>query len=130
MTRRLPAWLASLALLIHLLSMPLSGLLPADAKRLLGWSGHCPLMQVQAQQHSHALHDSAGHGEHEPSSHGGMPPCCCCAGSLGLAALPGAAPLLPQEIRGALVVAVEARSHRPSPRQQWPALNPRASPLA
>lgn len=41
--RRLPAWLASLALLMHLLSMPLSGMLPADAKRLLGWSGHCPL---------------------------------------------------------------------------------------
>ncbi|GLZ27148.1 hypothetical protein Pstu01_38170 [Stutzerimonas stutzeri] len=47
--RRLPAWFASFALLIHLLSMPLSGLLPADAKRLLGWSGHCPLMQAQAQ---------------------------------------------------------------------------------
>lgn len=124
--RRLPAWLASLALLVHLLSMPLSGLLPAESKRLLGWSGHCPLMQ--AQQHSHALHESTAHGEHEPSAHGGMPPCCCCAGSMGLAALPGAAPLLPQEMRGGLVVAVEARSHRPSPRQQWPALNPRASP--
>ncbi|MBX7270273.1 DUF2946 domain-containing protein [Stutzerimonas chloritidismutans] len=126
--RRLPAWLASLALLIHLLSMPLSGLLPAETKRLLGWSGHCPLMQ--AQQHSHARHESTARGEHEPSAHGGMPPCCCCAGSMGLAALPGAAPLLPQEMRGGLVVAVEARSHRPSPRQQWPALNPRASPLA
>ncbi len=126
--RRLPAWLASLALLIHLLSMPLSGLLPAESKRLLGWSGHCPLMQ--AQQHSYALHESTARGEHEPSAHGGMPPCCCCAGSMGLAALPGAAPLLPQEMRGGLVIAVEARSHRPSPRQQWPALNPRASPLA
>lgn len=120
--RRLPAWLASLALLIHLLSMPLSGLLPTETKRLLGWSGHCPLMQAQAQQHSHALHES--------TAHGGMPPCCCCAGSMGLAALPGAAPLLPQEIRGGPVLAVEAGAHRPSPRQQWPALNPRASPLA
>ncbi|WP_226686236.1 DUF2946 family protein [Stutzerimonas stutzeri] len=129
MTRhRLPAWFASFALLIHLLSMPLSGLLPADAKRLLGWSGHCPLMQ--AQQHSHALHESTAHGEHEPSAHGGMPPCCCCAGSMGLAALPGAAPLLPQDIRGGPVLIVEARAYRPSPRQQWPALNPRASPLA
>ena len=62
--RRLPAWLASLALLIHLLSMPLSGLLPADAKRLLGWSGHCPLMQAQVQQ-AHALHPPAVHGEHD-----------------------------------------------------------------
>jgi len=123
--RRLPAWLASLALLIHLLSMPLSGLLPAETKRL-----HCPLMQVQAQQHAHTLHESTAHGEHEPSAHGGMPPCCCCAGSMGLAALPGAALLLPQEMRGGLVVAVEAYAHRPSPRQQWPALNPRASPLA
>ncbi len=127
--RRLPAWFASFALLIHLLSMPLSGLLPADAKRLLGWSGHCPLMQAQAQQHSHALHESTAHGEHESSTHGGMPPCCC-AGSMGLAALPGAAPLLPQDIRGGPVLIVEARAHRPSPRQQWPALNPRASPLA
>jgi len=127
--RRLPAWLASLALLIHLLSMPLSGLLPAESKRLLGWSGHCPLMQAQLQQ-SHALHGPAEHGGHEPATHGGMPPCCCCAGSMGVAALPGAAPLLPQEIRGGPVLAVEAGAHRPSPRQQWPALNPRASPLA
>ncbi|MBK3869903.1 DUF2946 domain-containing protein [Pseudomonas stutzeri] len=125
--RRFPAWLASLALLIHLLSMPLSGLLPADAKRLLGWSGHCP--QMQAQQ-SHALHESAAHGEHEPSTHGGMPPCCCCAGSIGLAALPSPSPLLPQQAGGRLILAVDARAHRLSPRHQWPALNPRASPLA
>lgn len=132
--RRLPAWLASLALLIHLLSMPLSGLLPTDAKRLLGWSGHCTLMQAQAQaqaqQHSHALHESTAHGEHEPSAHGGMPPCCCCAGSVGLAALPGASPQLPQQTAGHLTRVAEAGAHRPSPRQQWPALNPRASPLA
>lgn len=128
--RRLPAWFASLALLIHLLSMPLAGLLPADAKRLLGWSGHCALMQVQAQQHAHALHDSARHGEHEPSSHGGMPPCCCCAGSIGLAALPAPSLQLPQDVQGGAVRIAETRVHRPSPRQQWPALNPRASPLA
>ncbi len=130
--RRLPAWLASLALLIHLLSMPLSGLLPADAKRLLGWSGHCPLMQAQVQQ-AHALHPPAVHGEHDPGTHGahgGMPPCCCCAGSVGLATLPGAAPQLPQHTAGQLTRLAESHVHRPSPRQQWPALNPRASPLA
>ncbi|MCQ4297747.1 DUF2946 domain-containing protein [Pseudomonas stutzeri] len=127
--RRLPAWLASLALLIHLLSMPLSGLLPAETKRLLGWSGHCPLMQAQVQQ-SHALHEAAGHGEHEPGTHGGMPPCCCCAGSIGLAALPGASPLLPLQPVGREVRAAESRDHWSSPREQWPALNPRASPLA
>jgi hypothetical protein len=128
--RRLPAWLASLALLIHLLSMPLSGLLPAESKRLLGWSGHCPLMQAQQ---AHALHQSAVHGEHDQGSHGAhgrMPPCCCCAGSVGLAALPEASPQLPQQTAGHLTRVAEASAHRPSPRQQWPALNPRASPLA
>ena len=127
--RRLPAWLASLALLIHLLSMPLSGLLPAETKRLLGWSGHCPLMQAQLQQ-SHALHGSAEHGEHEPATHGGMPPCCCCAGSIGLAALPAPSLQLPQDVQGGSVRIAETRVHHPSPRQQWPSLNPRASPLA
>src|SRR3546814_15728739 len=115
--RRLPAWLASLALLIHLLSMPLSGLLPAETKRLLGWSGHCPLMQ--AQQHSHARHESTARGEPEPSAHGGIPPCRRCAGSMGLAAPPGAAPLLPPEMRRRLVVAVEARPTPPAPRTHW-----------
>ena len=129
--RRLPAWLASLALLIHLLSMPLSGLLPAETKRLLGWSGHCPLMQAQVQQ-SHALHESAVHGENDSGTHGahGMPPCLCCAGSVGLAALPGASALLPLQPVGHPIHVAESRDHWPSPRQQWPALNPRASPLA
>ncbi|MCQ4326006.1 hypothetical protein CXK94_03120 [Stutzerimonas stutzeri] len=127
--RRLPAWLAGLALLMHLLSMPLAGMLPADAKRLLGWSGHCPAMQA-ALHRAHALHASAAPAEHDPGSHSGMPPCCCCAGSVGLAALPSAAPSLPQEAGASVISRTEPRSHWPLPRQRWPALNPRASPLA
>jgi len=61
--RRLPAWLASLALLMHLLSMPLSGMLPADAKRLLGWSGHCPMQQAGVSP-GHAMHGAETAGEH------------------------------------------------------------------
>ncbi|MBS9724989.1 DUF2946 domain-containing protein [Stutzerimonas stutzeri] len=128
--RRLPAWLASLALLMHLLSMPLSGMLPADAKRLLGWSGHCPMQQADVSP-GHAMHGAETAGEHGSGTHhGGMPPCCCCAGSIGLAALPAPSLQLPQDVQGGAVRIAETRVHRPSPRQQWPSLNPRASPLA
>ena len=97
--RRLPAWLASLALLMHLLSMPLSGMLPADAKRLLGWSGHCPMQQAGVSP-GHAMHGAETAGEHGSGTHhGGMPPCCCCAGSIGLAALPAPSAVV---VRGVL----------------------------
>lgn len=125
---RLPAWLACLALLLHLLSMPLSDTLPADAGRLLSGNGHAPVTHADAHQ-LHGLHVAATTNEHEHGDHGGMPPCCC-AGTPCLAALPGtSAPILP-DAAGPSYAGAERRTLSPSPRERWPALNPRASPLA
>lgn len=122
---RLPAWLAGLALLIHLLSMPLSGV-PADAGRLL--DGSDPAPAAQGEHALHLLHAAATPAEHPHDGHAGMPPCCC-TGAMGLAALPGAT--LPSlEAAGRSYAPGESHASQSSPRERWPAINPRASPHA
>ncbi|HCW96096.1 MAG TPA: hypothetical protein DHU88_10290 [Pseudomonas sp.] len=126
---RFPAWLASLALLLHLLSMSLAGAWPADSGRLLEHGDRTSLAQGEAHPGHAAAHAAAGSHEQPHAGHGGMPPCCC-TGAMGLAALPVASPpVLPATARR-----TDARAERhsawPSPRERWPALNPRASPLA
>lgn len=126
---RTTAWIALAAMLLHVLAMPLAGSLSAETKRLLGWGGYCPL----AQQFEHAGHAqiSADPQDSGPAAHhGGMPQCCCGGGFAGFAALPSAAPPLPDP-RARLLARLPAEpTLLPAPRQQWPALNPRASPTA
>src|SRR5690606_19264599 len=117
------------AMHLHVLAFPLAGGLSAESKRLLGWGGYCPL----AQQLEHAGHAQASADQDDSDSaahHTGMPQCCCGAGFAGLAALPSATPpLTDPRARVRLRLPVEP-ALLPAPRQQWPALNPRASPLA
>ncbi|MCW3150451.1 DUF2946 domain-containing protein [Stutzerimonas stutzeri] len=127
--RRSTAWIACLAMLLHVLAMPLAGSLSAETKRLLGWGGYCPL----AQQLEHAGHAqvTADQEDSAPAAHhAGMPQCCCGAGFAGFAALPSAVPPLPDP-RARLLARLPAEpALLPAPRHQWPALNPRASPTA
>ena len=126
---RTTAWIALAAMLLHLLAMPLAGSLSAETKRLLGWGGYCPL----AQQLEHAGHAQAAADQHDSgpaAHHASMPQCCCGASFAGLAVLPSATPSLPDP-HALLRVRLPAEpALLPAPRQQWPALNPRASPIA
>lgn len=124
MTRRhLPAWLAMLALLTHLLAMSTAGV-SAGVQRDHGavehlthvHDGHAPLVESAPAPHS-------------GRDHAGMLQCCC-AGFSGLAALPFDPPRLPEGVVRQPDLLPEHPASLPLPREQWPALNPRASPLA
>ncbi len=123
---RFPAWLASLALLLHLLGMSLAGAWPAGGG-LLEHGDRASLAQGEAHP-GHAAHVAASTGEQPHADHGGMPPCCC-SGAMGLAALPVASPPILPAAAGRTYARAERHSAWPSPRERWPALNPRASPL-
>lgn len=129
--RRAFIWIAALAVLLHLFAMPLM----SAGAQMPGMAGHCP--EAEASQHGFlrvAAHEShAGHGgesapQPAPAHHLGMP-CCCAAGSAGLAAIPISAPEL-QAPRQVQLSVLQLNTAPPlSPRYRWPSLNPRASPL-
>lgn len=126
--RRAPVWIAALAVLLHLCTMPLM-------------AAHMLAMAVTDGQGTaaHTLHHheagAAAHRGHasEPAStqghHPGMP-CCCAAGSASLAAIPSGSPLLLEPQRVSLGNLPSAPAPQLSPRYRWPSLNPRASPIA
>jgi len=123
--RCFPAWLATLALLTHLLTMVSAGV-PVDGERVHTGADHNVHLQAG---HAHAEPAPTSHGEHDKAGHAGMLQCCC-AGFSGLAALPFDPPRLADRLVRKSGPLPDLPSTLPSPRQQWPALNPRASPLA
>ena len=62
-------------------------------------------------------------------SHSNMQHCWCCSGSAPLVALPGHSPQLYFARFESNRSVAPASLQTPTPRQQWPSLNPRASPL-
>lgn len=127
---RTTARIALAAMLLHVLAMAFAGGLAAETRRLLGWGGYCPLAQPLEHAGHAVLAADAGDDSGPAAHHAGMPQCCCGAGFAGLAALPSATPPLPDP-RALVRVRLPAEpALLPAPRQQWPALNPRASPSA
>ena len=128
MTRRcFPAWLAILALLTHLLTMSAAGM-PVHAKGVGSGADHSAHLQA-GHSREQAEPGAASHSKHDKAGHAGMLQCCC-AGFTGLAALPFDPPRLPDRLVRQAGPLPEFPSVLPLPREQWPALNPRASPLA
>jgi hypothetical protein len=87
-------------------------------------------MAEASQPHTgHVQHAHVDESTPKPSHHQGMP-CCCAAGSASLAAITTGSPVLhqPHLVRVGSLPTVTAPQL--SPRYRWPALNPRASPLA
>ncbi|WP_273822189.1 DUF2946 domain-containing protein [Pseudomonas asplenii] len=124
-------WIACLAVLFNLLAMPISGAMAPAADRSatdqLLWGSFCSASGTKL------VATVIGKLEQKapPSDdHSNMQHCWCCSGSAPLVALPGHVPqlaLAPTE-SGPLHAALPVDS--PTPRQQWPSLNPRASPAA
>lgn len=125
------AWIACFAVLFNMLAMPLSGAMAQAASQASGeqvlWGSFCTSSGTKL------VAISLGKLEQQAPSndeHSAMQHCWCCSGSAPLVALPGHAPQL---------YVAHFDSHRslpppslasPTPRQQWPSLNPRASPRA
>jgi hypothetical protein len=121
------AWIACLAVLFNAFAMPMaSAMQQADdpVKRLM-WGGFCSSngaslktialgkLQIPAPQQD---------------DHSTMQHCWCCSGGAPLVALPGHASQLYVTRFDAVQSLPPPSLQTPTPRQQWPSLNPRASP--
>jgi hypothetical protein len=123
------AWIACFAVLFNMLAMPMTGAMAQTAKspaEQVLWGSFCSSTGTKM------VAISLGTLEQKTpqnDDHSSMQHCWCCSGSAPLMALPGHVPPL---------YFARFESHRnlpaatpdtPTPRQQWPNLNPRASPL-
>ena len=123
------AWIACFAVLFNMLAMPMSSALAQAAEspsEQLLWGSFCTSNGTKM------VAISLGDVDQKAPSgddHSNMQHCWCCSGTAPLVALPGHEPQLYfaqyQANRSLAVGTLET----PTPRQQWPALNPRASPL-
>ena len=123
------AWIACFAVLFNMLAMPMTGAMTQSAKspseRLL-WGSFCTSSGTKM------VAISLGDIEQKApqnDDHSDMQHCWCCSGSAPLVALPGHTPQLYYTRFEANRSLPAASLDTPTPRQQWPSLNPRASPL-
>jgi hypothetical protein len=123
------AWIACFAVLFNMLAMPMTGAMAQTAKspaEQLLWGSFCSSSGTKL------VAISLGDIEQKaPQSddHSTMQHCWCCSGSTPLVALPGHVPQLYVALLDAHRSQPAAALETPTPRQQWPSLNPRASPL-
>jgi hypothetical protein len=123
------AWIACFAVLFNMLAMPLSGAIAqaasSPAEQIL-WSSFCTGSGMKM-----VAIDIGATDQKAPQNdnHSNMQHCWCCSGGAPLLALPGHSPQLyfAQFESNRSVAPVSLQT--PTPRQQWPSLNPRASPL-
>lgn len=122
--RLAPAWIACLAVLFNLLAMPLSSAAPKGPAEQLLWGVFCSAGGSKMV----AISLGAQDGAQQNDDHSTMQHCWCCSGTAPLLALPGhpAQLLQPDATRHSAPAAQP--DYLASPRQQWPPLNPRASP--
>ena len=123
------AWIACFAVLFNMLAMPMTGAMAqaanSPAEQLL-WSSFCTGSGTKM------VAINIGTTEQNiPSNdtHSNMQHCWCCSGSAPLVALPGHSPQLYFARYESNRSVAPASLQTPTPRQQWPSLNPRASPL-
>ncbi|WP_300725230.1 DUF2946 domain-containing protein [Pseudomonas sp.] len=119
------AWIACFAVLFNLLamsSMPQARNAPTEQFMM---SSFCTSMGTQMVKVSLGTFEPA---DSQPDNHSTMQHCWCCSGSAPLVALPSSvAELHFAAIRHGHSQLPDHLKH-PTPRQQWPSLNPRASP--
>ncbi|WP_248800286.1 DUF2946 domain-containing protein [Pseudomonas sp. MWU13-2105] len=125
------AWIACFAVLFNLLAMPMSGAMAQTSQgpipEQLLWGSFCSASGTRL-----VAIDLGKLEQQAPRNddHSSMQHCWCCAGFASLLALPGHAPQLPVARDETRPVRPAPQIDIPTPRQQWPSLNPRASPLA
>lgn len=124
------AWIACFAVLFNMLAMPLSNsggaTANSPAEQLLRGS-FCSSSGTKMLAISLGKLDQ---DTPQKDNHSTMQHCWCCSGSAPLVALTGHVPQLYLDAQLAHRSAVHSKLDSPTPRRQWPSLNPRASPLA
>ena len=123
------AWIACFAVLFNVLAMPLSGAMAqaasSPAEQIL-WSSFCTGSGMKM-----VAIDIGATDQKAPQNdnHSNMQHCWCCSGGAPLLALPGHSPQLYFAQFESNRSVAPTSLQTPTPRQQWPSLNPRASPL-
>ena len=123
------AWIACFAVLFNMLAIPMTGAMAqaanSPAEQLL-WSSFCTgsgtkmvAINIGSPEQKAPANDT----------HSNMQHCWCCSGSAPLVALPGHSPQLYFARYESNHSVAPLSLQTPTPRQQWPSLNPRASPL-
>ena len=122
------AWIACLAVLFNAFAMPLAGAMQQsqDPVQQLLWGGFCSANGASLKTIALGKLDIPAPQQDEHST---MQHCWCCSGSAPLVALPGHAPQLYFARYESNRSVAPPSLQTPTPRQQWPSLNPRASPL-
>nr|WP_225779397.1 DUF2946 domain-containing protein [Pseudomonas sp. Marseille-Q3773] len=126
--RRHIAWIACLAVLFNLLAMPLSSAAPKGPAEQLLWGAFCSSMANKAKVDVQALAKIDLGPQSDDSA--SLMNCWCCSGAAPLLALPSYPPQLHNPPIRFAGLPPPAADNQSTPRQLWPALNPRASPLA
>ncbi|VEF07873.1 Protein of uncharacterised function (DUF2946) [Pseudomonas fluorescens] len=123
------AWIACFAVLFNMLAMPMSGTMAqaasSPAEQII-WSSFCTGSGMKMVAVDIGATDQKA-PQNDP--HSNMQHCWCCSGSAPLVALPGHSPQLYFARFESNRSVAPALLQTPTPRQQWPSLNPRASPL-
>ncbi|MDQ0650957.1 DUF2946 domain-containing protein [Pseudomonas cedrina] len=123
------AWIACLAVLFNAFAMPLAAAMQqADdpVKRLL-WGSFCSSNGASLKAIALGKLEIPAPSQDD---HSAMQHCWCCSGSPSLVALPGHVPQLYVMRFTAVQSLPPTQLQNPTPRQQWPSLNPRAPPTA
>ncbi|MCF5694544.1 DUF2946 domain-containing protein [Pseudomonas sp. PA-1-2A] len=120
------AWIACLAVLFNAFAMPLASAMQQtdDPVKRLMWGGFCSSNGASLK----AIALGKLENPAPPDDHSAMQHCWCCSGSAPLVALPGHVPQLYVTRFEAVQNLPPRLLQNPTPRQQWPSLNPRASP--
>ncbi|MEO8491294.1 MULTISPECIES: DUF2946 domain-containing protein [unclassified Pseudomonas] len=121
------AWIACLAVLFNAFAMPMASAMQQSddpAKRLL-WGSFCSSNGASLKTIALGTLEIPSPQQDDHSS---MQHCWCCSGSAPVVALPGHVPQLYVTRFDAVPGLSPPALQAPTPRQQWPSLNPRASP--
>ncbi|MCK6187296.1 DUF2946 domain-containing protein [Pseudomonas sp. EYE_354] len=121
------AWIACLAVLFNAFAMPVAGAMQQadDPVKRLMWGGFCSSNGTSLKTIALGKLEIP---TPQQDDHSTMQHCWCCSGSAPLVALPGHVPQLYVTQFEAVESLPPPSAAPPTPRQQWPSLNPRASP--
>jgi hypothetical protein len=123
--RRAFAWIACFAVLFAGLVMPMTPTMPRTQGEQVVWGTFCTGAGAQRVATPIGVFDQ---GAPQQDDHASMQHCWCCSGGLSLLAVPSGMSVAffahAQPVRFPISIVV---FHAP-PRQQWPSVNPRASP--
>ncbi|MGC6372315.1 DUF2946 domain-containing protein [Pseudomonas sp. K2I15] len=121
------AWIACFAVLFNAFAMPMAGTMQRSNTSIdqLLWGSFCSSNGTKLTAIALGKLEIPAP---QQDDHSTMQHCWCCSGSAPLVALPGHSPKLYVARYDAVQDLPPPSLQSPTPRQQWPSLNPRASP--